>query len=507
MSNIDWKHILTLAKKNIASILSGVIAIASIGFVLFYVAPGFEELQSEVEQRAAVRQELDSMRTKSRPDIKLREVGLGEEEEMLTGFPTRPTITMGEQVMDRVRLNAGRLLTTEVELNRRLPLLFDDYDEAAEAWPLSGQNNIFDRDQWLNRYRQVMSVDAESFDEDSGSFPASSLLGRIAATLPPTQESVSIAQEKRRLAIEASAATNQDTGEFLDPEGVAEQINRELSSLARNLRYNRAADHLIYVTPGVPEAHPVAGNRGRPESEEIFQGQMHYWALETILLRLTDINARAVADLDPADQNVVSAPVKQIVALSVPTEFPSGSVSVARQPSGGAQGGFGGSPAGPGNAPPPPPSSAPPPPPGQAPSQQQPAEVETPEVTVAVDASASLPLDYSLSPSGRSSHNAFFDAIQFEITLRVAADALPDVLQQFQVDSFITVLNVQRVEPLDPVVALQQGYVFGDVPVLEVDLEAEILFLREWTAPLMPDSVKEALNELSGAGSSAIPAF
>ncbi len=399
-------------------------------------------------------------------------------------------------------------------------MLFDDYEEAAEAWPLSGERKIFNRDQWVNRYRDYMAVGDNAFDEDNGSFSSASLPGSIRATLPPTQESVAIAQEKRQLAIEAESPTKQDTGEFFDPEGVAERISRELVALARNLKYNRAADHLVYVSREALSPHSLAGEQQRPDADRIFEAQVQLWVIEQVLYQIAGINEQAVMDLPEEEQNVVMAPVKQLLALTVPESFPSGSVSSPSTPTappGG--GGFGGGPsfgpppgvrlgggAGPrgGGPPAPPVSNAPPPAPGQGQAAQPEAEASA-EIVVPVDPGATLTRDFSLSPTGRSGHNAFFDAVRFDMTLRIAADAVPEVLRLLQDGSHITVLNVRSLRPLDPVVALQDGFVFGDQPVMEVDLEAEMLLLREWTVPLMPDSIKEALIAITGGSST--PSF
>ena len=67
--------------------------------------------------------------------------------------------------------------------------------------------------------------------------------------------------------------------------------------------------------------------------------------------------------------------------------------------------------------------------------------------------------------------------------------------------NFITVVNA-AVERADPFAAAKQGFIFGKDPVSSVRLELETIWLRSWTAPLMPAKIREAL----GVGGGAAPA-
>ena len=40
----------------------------------------------------------------------------------------------------------------------------------------------------------------------------------------------------------------------------------------------------------------------------------------------------------------------------------------------------------------------------------------------------------------------------------------------------------------------QEGYFYGPVPVVTLTLRCEELFMRSWTRPLMPPSIKQYLN-------------
>ena len=51
-----------------------------------------------------------------------------------------------------------------------------------------------------------------------------------------------------------------------------------------------------------------------------------------------------------------------------------------------------------------------------------------------------------------------------------------------------------RISAIDPFVAIRSGYYYGLNPVSLVVLKLESAWLREWTGPLMPDSVRAQLG-------------
>jgi hypothetical protein len=57
----------------------------------------------------------------------------------------------------------------------------------------------------------------------------------------------------------------------------------------------------------------------------------------------------------------------------------------------------------------------------------------------------------------------------------------------------MTVIDVE-IRPENAFAAASQGFIFGRDPVCNVTLTIETVWLREWTAPLMPLEVRAALN-------------
>jgi hypothetical protein len=80
----------------------------------------------------------------------------------------------------------------------------------------------------------------------------------------------------------------------------------------------------------------------------------------------------------------------------------------------------------------------------------------------------------------------------------VDATKVPQILRQLEVGQFITVLNVQFNEVVDPAVAassLTGGFRYGDKPVVRVEIDCEDLLMRKWTDDILPDSRKSGLGK------------
>jgi hypothetical protein len=52
-------------------------------------------------------------------------------------------------------------------------------------------------------------------------------------------------------------------------------------------------------------------------------------------------------------------------------------------------------------------------------------------------------------------------------------------------------VQTRAVDPLD---RASNGYLYGNTPVVELELLVECVMFRSWTAPLMPDAIKLTLG-------------
>jgi hypothetical protein len=99
---------------------------------------------------------------------------------------------------------------------------------------------------------------------------------------------------------------------------------------------------------------------------------------------------------------------------------------------------------------------------------------------------------YGLTPTGRTS-NPLYDVATFTLTMNVESRKINSILADLARNRLITIKDCETAS-VDGVVAAQNGYLYGPVTVSKITVRGEELLLREWTVPLMPDSIKTMLQ-------------
>jgi hypothetical protein len=107
-------------------------------------------------------------------------------------------------------------------------------------------------------------------------------------------------------------------------------------------------------------------------------------------------------------------------------------------------------------------------------------------------------LDPSVSVTGRVSTDEY-DVVRVKLTVVVDATRLPRLFRAFSETNLITVLDLDLTE-VDLWGDLRLGYYYGEAPVVRAEMELETVWLRDWTAPLMPGEVRRALGIVSDEG-------
>ena len=86
-----------------------------------------------------------------------------------------------------------------------------------------------------------------------------------------------------------------------------------------------------------------------------------------------------------------------------------------------------------------------------------------------------------------------YDVVQFKLTLNVDASQVPYVIAMLGQNRLIDVYNIDVVT-VDSAERAVAGFMYGTAPVVQLNLKCEALFMRQWTAPLMPDRVRVAIG-------------
>lgn len=292
-------------------------------------------------------------------------------------------------------------------------------------------------DAFKRAYQQITDL---SINGRANSLPVKIMKAGFA----PTAEDINREFERVRRNIQDTMAIVAN-GQVTNQEQVNAAIQAETGTLQDRMVRDVANKCLIYISPEALKVQPaVVAATGQLEPSVIFIAQLGLWVQEDLYRGI-----RSVIDQSGA-KNVTQSPIKHLLAVDVMERFIGIDPTAPSDP----------------NNPTPAPSS---------------------------DPNQPIAHNYRLSPSGRAS-NGLYDVIHLRASMIVEAEKLPMVLDQIGRGRLLSVITVERVEPVDPAVAANAGYFYGDKPVVRVDMLLEDLLLRQWTVQYMPERVKAMLG-------------
>ncbi len=422
-------------KKNAFSISCAVIALLAIGATFWPVGKMFDELRASSDARAQVYQQLEGLLTKPRT-LPLTDPSKTEPDD-LKAFPNKKTIDLGQTVTQDVSKQSVDMVNLVVALNQKShDLLVAD----ALPDPLSGTPRF----RFEQLYKLVLSIDpTESIETDPLLKEAKIENLRndvLDGGMPPTDTDITANKDLRKRTIFDPRIITAN-GQAINQVEIDQERAADEAALPDVMRMQVARTKKIYVANDALPMNPNVIGVNAPNSVDIWNAQMTLWIQEDVARAIQEANAKATCILD--------APVKHLISLSIPP-----TLYVTASPQGGGT--------------PPPPAP--------------------------VDGADSQPLPkvYTASPAGRVS-NPLYDVVQFQLTINVDASQVPAVLAALCRNRLLDVysMNVLAVDLDD---WRQRGYIYGTEPVVQLVLQCEELFMRRWTAPLMPAVVKSQLG-------------
>lgn len=357
------------------------------------------------------------------------------EEMPLEGFPTEAAIEAASKAKEVLESQVEAMVKAAESINVRRPL--------------------------INSFPAPTPVDRFAFRNNIVTAYQRTLPGIMKATMPVTTDQVQAELEKVRAEEIAQAQGDRNTP---IPPVVMAQIDRRMqelqSSLPVTLPEKLAREHSVYIEPArdmqnnprgysdsFHKEQKILEGTGAPDVNEIWLAQVRLWVQEDV--------ARAIAATNGSSTSVIDSAVKRLKLISFPQEL---SMFVF--------------------------------PGGQRPQQGQAI------AGMATDPSAAVPSESAISYTGRVS-NGLFDVVHFSLIVHVRETDVARFVSQISRNRLMTVLKLD-ITPVDPSTLQQPLYVYGPGAVVEVKMDVEALFLRSWTAPLMPESVKLLLG-ISGA--------
>ena len=439
-----------IVKKNIISIICGVVALAAVA-VAFVIVPGKKEaLQANVNQSKTAHDAVNGLLTKSR---KLPVVNPDSpEEKTLEAFPSEAVIKQGDALTKKVEEESKAIFKAAVDMNRHELLV-----PGSLPAPFAPQQFAFRRAYTAALPPPVQGA-APGMPPPNGGITKSKFAQDLQAGMPPTPEELRVAAENLAREIEQKKLVYTSNSQPANAPQVKAEIDERTRKLPLEMRDKIATGSKVYINPNTFEINPrivvgVGGAAGAPpDTREIYSAQLGYWIQQDVVQAVKELNANA--------KSVADAPVKHLI-------------SVRTKPYG----------------------------------MSTPIFITGPEMTAAGDANAALPKVPQVSTTGRVS-NQLYDVFHFQVEMDVEQDKLADVMRGLGTKRFITPLFVD-VHAKDLAQALAEGHVYGNKPVVNVRAECEVLYLRAWHAPFMPAALKTKLGistEAPAAGDAAQPA-
>lgn len=431
------KAVMDIAKKNLVSIICAVVALIAIALHFYPISGWFTDLQTRVGARAGVYNQLRDLLNKER-HLPLVSLEPGAQPARLEQFPTERAIARGTEVKAKIEAEAQAMLKAAVALNQegKKPL-------TAGVLPQSTRN---DR---LIAFRQDYIREWDFTSADPARRAASMPNRTMNAGVRPSEQDI-LAESKRRTdLIMRQEMAYDDRGRPLNEPQVKAKIGEAIAVLPQQMRAQAADQLTVYVDPeSFTISQRITAPGPAPHANMIFWAQVGLWLQEDV--------CRAIADANSSAKDVKGAVVKRLVSLQVPEQFVSAAASTAQQGDGSYDDGSGAG------------------------------------MVESADLSQPITPNYGVSPTGRFS-NPLYDVMQFQMSLIVDADHVPQVLQSLSRNRFITAYET-NILAVDSGIEQAEGYIYGPEPVVRMDLRCEALFLREWLTQYMPFAVRRSLG-------------
>jgi hypothetical protein len=424
-----------IVKKNIFSIICGVVALAALVAVFIWPLDGYySDLKKKAEEHASIQSKISTLLNKPRnlPVFDPNDPTTGK----LTKFPSLQVISISTKAQQSVSAMSDKMVQMALQLNERGHELVAP---GSLPTPVSQPVAI--------RFRRVLQDALDNLRTFE-----------LLAGVPPTAEEFNNRADViwKSMQKDIIMVDNQPT----NLEQVMARYQDRINKLPDEMKQEMATKNKMYIDPlnvmRVSLSLPADGNS--PSREAIWWSQVSYWITRDVAAAIKDVNASSTS--------VTNSPIKNLLALTVPEDFfPPGVAALAATPATGV--GRGGDVA--------------------------PVEGATPPVTGGLpDPTLALPDGSAQSPTKRISNN-LFDVVQFKMTLDVESDKIPVLLKALAANRFITVIRMEM-NPVDSQLKQIQGYVYGPKPVVTLDLDCEALFMRQWTLKYMPASIRKALG-------------
>jgi len=434
-------RILEWIKSNLVIVIALVLVIAAMVGMPIVASSMNEEVKKEVNKRANKKKELDQIQTSVTPP------GSNEAQSVLVN---QTLLDQYSSITDAITDDAERVYTAALEHNQKKRTVLQAGGE--KVFPKMAE---YKKEVLPKRFHEsLMQAYRELFAE-------------VQAGDPPDEFELKKEINRQREKFIAQAAKESED-ELTEEE--RNTLEGRLTDV-RMARYREAAEKIKFYA-NLETIHPPEWQTDyMPSPAEMFLWQWQFWICEDVMHALAGANAQSTS--------VLSAPVKQLLNVSIaglPTIGRSSSTGTGGFGGGGVRGGgLGGGGLG-----------------GGSTSGGRSSESSDPKTGSAPNPTADVPLDFGVSLTGRKT-NALYDVLHINLEVVAETNRIPEIINALSQQNFITILDID-LQPVDVYQELKLGFRYGKEPVSLLTLEIELIWLRPWVIPFMPDDFKTAIG-------------
>jgi hypothetical protein len=284
-----------IVKKNLVSIICGVIALAAIAVAFTMVSSRQAQLQADLNARKQVHDQLADLLKKDRslptvdPDKPTAE--------KLTKFPSQKIIDQGEQITKQVTAESNAMGQAASQMNKHEPIV-----PGALPHPINNAVPF----QFRNRYQQFFALPTTN--------PTNGLLAKeLQAGTPPLPDEITA-----KLAEQANTITQKRliirNGQPVNQQQVQEEIAQAAKKLPEDLRQQIARNSKVYINRETFQPYAeIFQAQGLLTPEQMYFAQLSLWLQQDVVAAVKEANGGA--------KSIIDAPVKHLIHVTTPPNF------------------------------------------------------------------------------------------------------------------------------------------------------------------------------------------
>lgn len=302
------------------------------------------------------------------------------------------------------------------------------------------------------------------------------VLPRLNAGEPVTKERV----EREMAQVEADYRGGNSQGggaASVSDEEQQRMVRDKRARFADLLRERAESIHLYAATNPSSQEFPFNAQAlpqdASPELFQLWEGQLELWIQQDIAQAIAQANNTQ----DPSS-SVLDAPVKRLISVSVLPGYVglhnTGGITIKEEGRTSSTS------------------------PGYAQNVGGVSEYPPPAGGMTGSPDERVSDNFYVGPSGRVS-NGLYDVRHARLVIMADVQRLPELFEQISRVNFMTILET-RIVDVDEYEELQNNYFYGAGDIAQVELLIETIWLRDWTAKLMPSQVRQYVG-IDPAGS------